>query len=349
MDNEEYYQYFKKYVELRDQNKNKEAYELNKQLVEELGLIEANQIQFDAEWDYALLKAKRYTETKAQLTKEELEDVLIKINHQAKAKLFKELYQQDRLSFEAIQNSLVDVYVDSENFDQMFFLPLFKKVKEEDDVLLVSEEDKKRYESLPDRVVIYRGMREGENIKKKLSYTLSFDKAVFFADRHSNQLEKGVVVSVVVNKCDILAVITQRDEDEVIIDPDNLGEITIVQDSNGPTNQPYVDVTTTIDDNSDIVVLYRASDEEIYQNCYNNYDWSDLEDGWSTDLKRAEKDVQSSESEGEEEMVVIVVEINKKYLLEYDKVKQTYTLDIEKAMEEDEDFEEPGIFYGGEE
>ena len=81
MDNEEYYQYFKKYVELRDQNKNKEAYELNKQLVEELGLIEANQIQFDAEWDYALLKAKRYTETKAQLTKEELEDVLIKINH----------------------------------------------------------------------------------------------------------------------------------------------------------------------------------------------------------------------------------------------------------------------------
>lgn len=349
MDNEEYYQYFKKYVELRDQNKNKEAYELNKQLVEELGLIEANQIQFDAEWDYALLKAKRYTETKAQLTKEELEDVLIKINHQAKAKLFKELYQQDRLSFEAIQNSLVDVYVDSENFDQMFFLPLFKKVKEEDDVLLVSEEDKKRYESLPNRVVIYRGMREGENIKKKLSYTLSFDKAVFFADRHSNQLEKGVVVSVVVNKCDILAVITQRGEDEVIIDPENLGEIAIVQDGNGPTSLPYIDVTANFDENSDTVVLYRASDEESYHNCYENYDWSDLTDGWSIDRKRAEKDVLSCESEGEEEMVVIVVEINKKYLSEYDKVKQTYTLDIEKAMEEDEDFEEPGIFYGGEE
>ena len=64
-------------------------------------------------------------------------------------------------------------------------------------------------------------------------------------------------------------------------------------------------------------------------------------------MKRAEKDVQSSESEGEEEMVVIVVEINKKYLSEYDKVKQTYTLDIKKAMEEDEDFEEPGIFFDG--
>ena len=347
MDYKEYSQYFKKYVELRDQNMNKEAYELNKPLVEELGVTEANQIHNTAKWEYALLKAKRYTETKAQLTKEEFEDVLFTISHQMTAKLFKELYQQDRLSLEAIKSSLVDVYTESEDFDQMFFLPLFKRVKEEDEVLLVSEEDKKRYESLPDRVVIYRGMREGENIKKRLSYTLSFDKAVFFADRHSKQSEKGVVVSVVVNKCDILAVITERNEDEVIIDPENLGEITIVQDGNGPTNRPYVDVTTTIDDDSDTVVLYRASDEETYQNSYENYDWSDLEDGWSTDLKRAEKDVQSSESEGEEEMVVIVVEINKKYLSEYDKVKQTYTLDIEKAMEEDEDFEEPGIFFDG--
>ena len=266
MDYKEYSQYFKKYVELRDQNMNKEAYELNKPLVEELGVIEANQIHNTAKWEYALLKAKRYTETKAQLTKEEFEDVLFTISHQMTAKLFKELYQQDRLSLEAIKSSLVDVYTESEDFDQMFFLPLFKRVKEEDEVLLVSEEDKKRYESLPDRVVIYRGMREGENIKKKLSYTLSFDKAVFFADRHSKQSEKGVVGSVVVNKCDILAVITERNEDEVIIDPENLGEITIVQDGNGPTNRPYVDVTTTIDDDSDTVVLYRASDEETYQN-----------------------------------------------------------------------------------
>ena len=101
---------------------NKEAYELNKPLVIELGVIEANQIHNTAEWDYALLKAKRYTETKAQLTKEELEDVLITISHQMAAKLFKELYQQDRLSLEAIKSSLVEVYTDSEDFDQMFFL-----------------------------------------------------------------------------------------------------------------------------------------------------------------------------------------------------------------------------------
>lgn len=189
-------------------------------------------------------------------------------------------------------------------------------------------------------------MREGENIKNKLSYTLSFDTAVFFANRHSKETNKGVVISSVVNKSDILSIITG--EDEVIIDPENLGEITIVQDSNGPTNRPYVDVTATTDDDSDTIVLYRASDEETYENCYDGFCWSDLEDGWGIDRKRAKKDAQSRESEGEEGMVVIAVEINKKYLSEYDKEKQTYTLDIEKAMEEDEDFEEPSIYYGGE-
>lgn len=343
----EYSQYFKKYVELRDQNMNREAYELNKPLVEELGVIEASQIQNTAEWDYALLKAKRYTETKAQLTKEELEDVLITISHQMTAKLFKELYRQDRLSLEAIKSSLVEVYTDSDGFDQMFFLPLFKKVKEEDGVLLVREEDVKRYESLPDKVVIYRGMREGESVKNKLSYTLSFDTAELFAYRHSVRTNKGVVISTEVKKSDILALITG--EDEVIMDPVNLGEITIVQDNNGPTNRPYVDVTATTDDDSDTIVLYRASDEETYQNCYDCYNWSDLDDGWSIDRKRAEKDILSCESEGEEGMVVIAVEINKKYLSEYDKSNQTYTIDIEKALEEDEDFEEPNIIFVAEE
>lgn len=346
MDYKDYLQYFNQFVEFRDNNKSEEYFELNDKLDCSVGYFEAEKIRNKANWDYAMLKAKRYTETKPQLTKEELEDVFITINHQMTATLFKKLYQQDRLSLEAIKNSLVEVYTDSDGFDQMFFLPLFKKVKEEDGVLLVREEDVKRFEGLPDRVVIYRGMREGENIKNKLSYTLSFDTAVFFANRHSKETNKGVVISSVVNKSDILSIITG--EDEVIIDPENLGEITIVQDSNGPTNRPYVDVTATTDDDSDTIVLYRASDEETYENCYDGFCWSDLEDGWGIDRKRAKKDAQSRESEGEEGMVVIAVEINKKYLSEYDKEKQTYTLDIEKAMEEDEDFEEPSIYYGGE-
>lgn len=346
MDYKDYLQYFNQFVEFRDNNKSEEYFELNDKLDCSVGYFEAEKIRNKAKWDYALLKVKRYTESKAQLTKEELEDVFITINHQMTATLFKKLYHQDRLSLEAIKNSLVEVYTDSDGFDQMFFLPLFKKVKEEDGVLLVREEDVKRFEGLPDRVVIYRGMREGENIRNKLSFTLSFDTAEIFAYRHSQGTNKGVVVSTEVKKSDILALITG--EDEVIMDPVNLGEIIIVQDGNGPTNRPYFDVTTTIDDNSDTVVLYRASDEETYQNCYDSYNWSDLDDGWSIDRKRAEKDVLSCESEGEEEMVVIAVEINKKYLSEYDKSNQTYTIDIEKAMEEDEDFEEPGIFYGGE-
>jgi len=344
MDYKEYLEFFKKFVELSDNNKDKELAELFNKMAHSDGSLEANQIENTAKWDYAKLKVKRYTESKAQLTKEELEDVLLTVNRQMQAKMFKELYQKDLLSLEAIKNSLIDAYIHSEDFDQMFFQPLFKRVKE-DGVLLVSEEDKNRYESLPERVVIYRGMREGENVKNKLSYTLSFDTADLFAKRHSEGSNKGVIISTEVKKSDILAVITQRDEDEVIIDPDNLGKITIVQDSNGPTNRPYVVVSETIDGDSNTVVLYRASDEETYDNCYQDYYWSDLKDGWTPVLKKAESDASVLESEGEEDVVVLSVEINKKYLSEYDKVKQTYTLDIEKAMEEDEDFEEPGIMF----
>ena len=326
----------------------KELRDLDRELEESEGhLLEAEKIKNTAKMDYAKLKAKRYTESKPQLTKEELCDVLMTINHQVQAPLFKKLFQQDRLSLDAIKNYLIEVYTGSENFDQMFFLPIFQKVKEEDGVLLMTEEDRRLFESLPEKVVIYRGMREDEDIKNKLSFTVSFDMAVFFANRHSEQSEKGVVVSSVVNKSDILALI--QGEDEVIIAPQNLGEITIVQDGEGPTNRPYVGVGAYLDGDSDLVVLYQASDEETYENCYENYYWKELKDGWTTDLKQAESDALNRSSEDEEEIVILSVEINKKYLSEYHKSSRTFSIDFEKVSEEDEDFEEPGIFCSAEE
>lgn len=189
MNHSDYIEYFNKFVEYSDKGLSKELLELNNQLMESVSSEETRKIQNTVQWDYAKLKAKRYTQSKPQLTKDELDDVLETINHPMQAPLFKELYQQDRLSLDAIKGSLIEVYSDSEDFDQMFFLPFFKKVKE-DGVLLVSEEDRNKFDSLPDKVVIYRGMREDENIKIKLSYTLSFDKAIFFAKRHSDQSEK---------------------------------------------------------------------------------------------------------------------------------------------------------------
>lgn len=343
MNYSEYLQYFKKFVELSDKKKTNELFKLNEQLVEELGSLEASSIRNTADMDYAKLKAKRYTESKVQLTKEELEDVLFTVNHQNMACLFKYLYKQDRLSFDAIKGTLADVYISSDGFDQLFFLPIFKRIKEVDGVVFMTEEDKEMFDNLPEKFVVYRGMREGENIKTRLSFTLSKSTADKFAYRHSTQSEMGVVVSALVNKSDVLAFF--KGEDEVLIDPENLGEITIIQDSNGPTNRPYIVVSDTIDGDSELVVLYQASDEETYDNCYQNYNWSDLEEGWTPVLKKAESDASVFESEGKESVVVLSVEINKKYLSEYDKLKQTYTLDIEKAMEEDEDFEEPGIMF----
>lgn len=348
MNHSEYLKFFDKYVEYNDKGMSKELRDLDRELEEYEGYsLEAEKIKNTAKMDYAKLKAKRYTESNPQLTKEELSDVLIEINHQMQAPLFKELFQQDRLSLDAIKNSLIEVYTGSEDFDQMFFLPIFQKVKEEDGVLLMTEEDRRLFESLPDKVVIYRGMREDEDIKNKLSFTVSFDMAVFFANRHSEQSEKGVVVSSVVNKSDILALI--QGEDEVIIAPQNLGEITIVQDGEGPTNRPYVGVGAYLDGDSDLVVLYQASDEETYENCYENCNWKELEDGWTTDLKQAESDVLDRSSKDEEGLVILSVEINRKYLSEYRKSSKTFTIDFEKAFEDNEEFEEPEIYCGAEE
>lgn len=343
MNYSEYLEYFDKFVEYSDKGMAKELRELYRKLEESKGdLLEAKRINNTADMDYAKLKAERYTESKPQLTKDELDDVLGTINQQMKASLFKELYQQDRLSLDAIKGSLIEVYSDSEDFDQMFFLPFFKKVKE-DAVLLVSEEDRNKFDGLPDKVVIYRGMREDENIKIKLSYTLSFDKAIFFAKRHSDQSEKGVVVKSVVNKSDILAVYTGRSEDEVIIDPNDLGEITIVQDSDGPANRPYVGIDAYLEGDSDLVILYQASDEETYYDCYENYNWDELKDGWTTDLKQAKTDALDCASEDEEDIVILFVEINKKYLTEYHKSSRTFSIAFERASEDNEDFEDPSI------
>lgn len=348
MNGSEYLEYFDKFVEYSDKGMAKELLELYRKLEESEGnLLEAKRINNTANMDYAKLKAERYTESKPQLTKDELDDVLGTINHQMKAPLFKELYQQDCLSLDAIKNHLIEVYTGSEDFDQLFFLQIFQKVKEEDGVILMTEEDRRLFESLPDKVVIYRGMREDEDIKNKLSFTVSFDIAVLFADRHSEQSDKGVVVSSVVNKSDILALI--GGEDEVIIDPENLGGITIVQDCDGPTNRPYVGVDAYLDGDSDLVALYQASDEETYKNCYESYNWENLKDGWTTDLKQAESDVLERVLKEEEDIVILSLEIDKKYLSEYRKSSKTFTIDFEKAFEDNEEFEEPEIYCGAEE
>ena len=79
--------------------------------------------------------------------------------------------------------------------------------------LFMSDEDRSFFNSLPETVTIYRGYIEGKN-KRGFSYTLSKEKAEWFAKRYWNE---GEVLTRTVNKSDIFAYTNERGEQEIII------------------------------------------------------------------------------------------------------------------------------------
>ncbi len=111
------------------------------------------------------------------------------------------------------------------NFTQNQLVKLFKEAAPEH---LMTAEDIELKNSLPDTVTIYRGLTE-KNAKKiqALSWTLEERVAEWFAQRYSPY---GKVYQAEIDKEDILAVFTGRNESEVIVDPKKLKNITEIQD-----------------------------------------------------------------------------------------------------------------------
>lgn len=86
---------------------------------------------------------------------------------------------------------------------------------------LYSFEDKKKLDSLPDEFYVYRGLMERADLKA-LSWTLSLDKAIWFATRWNN---KGKVYRGLCKKEDILAYLSCRNEEEIVVDWHDLENI----------------------------------------------------------------------------------------------------------------------------
>ena len=68
-------------------------------------------------------------------------------------------------------------------------------------------------------VLIYRGVGS-EDYKYDMSWTLSFERAKWFAERFGSNTQ--IVYKAFVQKQDILAYFADRGEDEVVVDPDVL-------------------------------------------------------------------------------------------------------------------------------
>lgn len=121
---------------------------------------------------------------------------------------------QKHLSDEKYWSLLASVWTDTENawqhLDEWRELfnssrPKRQRLMDRDEVLA--------YDSLPDTVKVYRGCQKGIN-EDGISWTLKRDKAEWFATRFSKD---GLVLEKEIQKKDIIAVFTNRNEFEVII------------------------------------------------------------------------------------------------------------------------------------
>lgn len=88
---------------------------------------------------------------------------------------------------------------------------------------IMNSDELKTYNSLPNKVTIYRGQTYEGKYYNALSWTLSYDKALWFAKRFSSN---GHLYKATIEKEYIYAYLNDRGEQEVIVDYTRLEAIT---------------------------------------------------------------------------------------------------------------------------
>lgn len=92
---------------------------------------------------------------------------------------------------------------------------------------LMTKEELKYFDALPEQITIYRGMTENELMQKSFgcSWTLKKETAEFFAYTYQRNFAtkhlKKVVHEMTINKSDVIAFLNNRDEFEIIYIKDN--------------------------------------------------------------------------------------------------------------------------------
>jgi len=87
---------------------------------------------------------------------------------------------------------------------------------------LMTSEELEKYNDLPDKVVVYRGLQSDKTKVRGMSWTLSIDKAKWFACRWQRV---GEVYSAIIRKDGIFAYLNGRGEEEVVVNSRRLKEI----------------------------------------------------------------------------------------------------------------------------
>ena len=131
--------------------------------------------------------------------------------------LFADLAEKGKLSDEAFNKGLAIAWTEGRGTGDFRAIQYFMRCKKE---LVMNEEELAYYNSLPDKVTLYRGCSIEEYEDEDgdscfgISWTTSRDVAEFFAFR--NEQEDTAVYSIEVDKEDIKAVFLSRNEFEAI-------------------------------------------------------------------------------------------------------------------------------------
>ena len=96
----------------------------------------------------------------------------------------------------------------------------------ENSKLMLDKDELELLNSLPNEVKIWRGVKVDDVLDEDnigLSFTLNKDKAIWFAERFSQAgVSQAILIEAVVNRFDILSIFLNRDEEEVIVNPEDI-------------------------------------------------------------------------------------------------------------------------------
>ena len=139
-------------------------------------------------------------------------------------------YTYEYLSKKDLADYLKDAWILSENpnSDVNVTLSELKKFfRNADKSVLMDERERDLLKSLPVEVEVFRGIMKKRGKVQALSWTLDAGKAEWFANRFSS---KGEVYRAKISKKDIYAVFLFRGEQEVVLNPAKLRDITLAHD-----------------------------------------------------------------------------------------------------------------------
>lgn len=180
------------------------------------------------EWEAKKAKAIKDAFQREIVTGEDITDLLwTYASDRDRWELFADLAENGKLSDEAFNKGLVIAWTEGRGTGDFRAIEYFMRCKKE---LVMNEEELGYYNSLPDKVTLYRGCsvdeyEDGDSCFG-ISWTTSREIAEFFAFRYEQ--EDTAVYSIEVDREDIKAVFLSRNEFEAICFGGD--EVTLVTD-----------------------------------------------------------------------------------------------------------------------